>query len=483
MTGTRGSARDDFLAQLDAAILTTEPAAHQVIDRQLDGLFRCHTNQLRQHTRIQTEKAFILDDLFRAIPTVLVQHFTHTTAPLILHPRLDQINGIDHKGTKRAGHATETKVMHRFENAMHHGACFGGHLVERRARGDARANAAIAPGRVEHLGKVGESQTTSVFIETGKVEENIRLHGGEVREAGDARGLVEEFGPGDFAIGAARRCLSDDQLDEIHLANHVLKGAHIGIGNLAASGNVAEGVKIFEQVVRELVFGRLLDDALKVIGLNEAIVVLVERLKGLSYPLALETTQHLRELGVGEVVATASTAGIERRPFAIPIKRNRLGALVHVIEFCEVVKFDHAGALDVKETKSNLILGIGLCEKVLKGRPIMEGKPTGSFAIGDAKENGILFAFDLVLGRVSSQVPASRRPKTTYIVLALWRNGINKVSQVHICLSSSIVVASAAALKSRFALGTQGCLDLVAALRAQQRLLDRFLHLAQIGLA
>jgi len=74
------------------------------------------------------------------------------------------------------------------------------------------------------------------------MEENIGFHGCKQGESGDARGFVEEFGASDLAVGAVRRCVSDDHFYQIHLSDHILEGADIGIGNLAGGRDVTECV-------------------------------------------------------------------------------------------------------------------------------------------------------------------------------------------------------------------------------------------------
>lgn len=136
--------------------------------------------------------------------------------------------------------------------------------------------------------------------------------------------------------------------------------------------------------------GRLDNDALKVLWLNVAVVVLVKVLKGLPHPLALQAAKHLRELWIGHVVPVLAAANVEARPSRVPVEGNRRLALVEAVEALELVQGDDAGALCVEEAEGNLVLGVGLGEQILKRRPVGQVYPPSSFAVCHTEQNGIL---------------------------------------------------------------------------------------------
>jgi hypothetical protein len=256
---------------------------------------------------------------------------------------------------------------------------------------------AASPCRVENLGKVAEREAARGLVETGKVEEDVGFHRGEEGEARRSGGLVEELGLGDLAVGALGAGFADNELDQVHFLDHVLKGAHVGVRHLAALRDVAQRVQVVEQVVRELVLGRLHDDALKLLGLDEAVAVLVEELKGLADALALQPAQHLRELLVVHAVALGLAANVQLGPLAVPVKGDAVGPLVELVQPAKVIVLDGAEALDVEEAECDLVLGVGLAEEVLKVRPVAERHPALVRAVRHAEEDRVLLALDLVL--------------------------------------------------------------------------------------
>jgi hypothetical protein len=62
-----------------------------------------------------------------------------------------------------------------------------------------------------------------------------------------------------------------------------------------------------------------------------------------------------------------------------------------------LVILDCALPIHVKETEGDIILGIWLRKKVFEGTPVLEVELPGVFPVSDTEENGILFAFNLVL--------------------------------------------------------------------------------------
>ena len=229
------------------------------------------------------------------------------------------------------------------------------------------------------------------------MEKNIGLHGSKQREARDSGSLDQELGASNLAISAVRNGAAHNLLNQIHLLNHVLEGAHVCVRDLASHGDVAESVKVGEQVVGKLVLGGLENDALKLLRLDVAVAVLVEELEGLADALSLQTAQHLRELGVVEVVALLLAANVELSPFAVPVEGDIVGAFVELVEAAEIIILDVAGAVDVEESKGDFVLGVGFGEEVLKDGPIGEVDSSGALAIGNVEEDLVLVALDFVL--------------------------------------------------------------------------------------
>jgi hypothetical protein len=143
------------------------------------------------------------------------------------------------------------------------------------------------PRWIEDAGKVSQPESPRSLVQASKVEENICFHGCVKVEATYPRSLVEEICTSDLAVGALLCGIADDELDHVHLLDDVLEGAHIGVGNLAANRDVAESWEVLEKVVGELMARSLAYYALKVLGLDEAVLVLVEIGEALSHTLSL----------------------------------------------------------------------------------------------------------------------------------------------------------------------------------------------------
>ena len=84
-------------------------------------------------------------------------------------------------------------------------------------------------------------------------------------------------------------------------------------------------------------------------------------------------------------------------PFRVPVERQTVGALVLVVYVLEVFKLDISGPVTIEETKGNVVLGVGLFEKVFKVAPVLQSDSADAFSIGDVEEERVLLAFDLVL--------------------------------------------------------------------------------------
>ena len=66
------------------------------------------------------------------------------------------------------------------------------------------------------------------------MEENIGLHGCVEIEPAYPGSLVQEICASDLAVAALLSCVANDQLNHVHLLDHVLEGAHIGVRYLAS---------------------------------------------------------------------------------------------------------------------------------------------------------------------------------------------------------------------------------------------------------
>lgn len=150
-------------------------------------------------------------------------------------------------------------------------------------------------------------------------------------------------------------------------------------------------------MVRQLVPCRLANNALKVLGVDVAIAVLVEAVEGLSNALALKASQQLGELRIVQVVAVLVGANVQLGPFAVPVEGNVVRSLVELVQALEVVVLDDAGPVDVEQSEGDFVLGIGLEEEVLEDAPISQGNSAGALAVGDSKEDRVLLPLDLVL--------------------------------------------------------------------------------------
>lgn len=235
-----------------AGVRVHELPPDEVVDGELDCLFGRHADELRQHARVEAAEALVADDFSRAVERVCVEPLADALRALILHARLDQVDGVDHEGAKGACNATEGEVVDRVQQAAEKARRLCKRLCANvaAARGQLGAEVVGAlPRGIEDLCKVGERQPAAGLVEAGKVEDDVGLHGGEEGEAGDAGGLVEEVCAADLAVVALVGRVAHNQLDEIHLADHVVEGAHVCVRNLAAGANVAERLQVLQQVV------------------------------------------------------------------------------------------------------------------------------------------------------------------------------------------------------------------------------------------
>ena len=88
---------------------------------------------------------------------------------------------------------------------------------------------------------------------------------------------------------------------------------------------------------------------------------------------------------------------VERCPFTIPVEWYALTAFVEIVEFLEVIIFDCAGAFFIEESERNLVLGIWFRQEIFKRSPVMQCNFPRTSTVSNAKQDGILFSFYLVL--------------------------------------------------------------------------------------
>lgn len=231
------------------------------------------------------------------------------------------------------------------------------------------------------------------------MEEDVCFHRSVEVEATQSRGLVKEICAGDLAIRALLCGIPYDQLDHVHLLDHVLESADIGVGDLAANRDVAKGGEVLEEVVGQLVARSLADDALEVLGLNETIFVAVKVHEALSHSLALQSAQHLGELRVGHRMSVLLGPNVESCPLAFPVEGQAVLCLVCLPCLIELVEIDVSGPVLVEEAEDDLVLGVGFREEVLEDGPVVYGDLAFPVAIGYSKQDAVLVALDFVLWR------------------------------------------------------------------------------------
>jgi hypothetical protein len=90
---------------------------------------------------------------------------------------------------------------------------------------------------------------------------------------------------------------------------------------------------------------------------------------------------------------------IQSCPLAFPVKGKALVCLVCLPCLVELVKVDVAGAFLVEEAEDDLVLGIGLREKVLEDGPVVDADLALPVAVGYGEQNAVLVALDFVLWR------------------------------------------------------------------------------------
>ena len=78
------------------------------------------------------------------------------------------------------------------------------------------------------------------------MKEDVSFHGRKEREPRDSRCFVKEICPSNLSVLALLRCISNDQIDQIHFPYDILKSSNIGIRYLTSGPNIAKRWQIFE---------------------------------------------------------------------------------------------------------------------------------------------------------------------------------------------------------------------------------------------
>ena len=153
---------------------------------------------------------------------------------------------------------------------------------------------------------------------------------------------------------------------------------------------------------------RLADDALKLFRLDETVFVLIEMHKGLSDALSLQSTKHLRELGIGHDVPLVLGANVQRRPVSLPVEGETVFALVCLPCLVELVKVNVAGAVAVEEAEDDFVFRVWFGEQVLENGPVLERDLALLVAVGDVEQDAVLVSLDLVLEIACGQLQWGR---------------------------------------------------------------------------
>ena len=138
-------------------------------------------------------------------------------------------------------------------------------------------------------------------------------------------------------------------------------------------------------------------DTLEIAGLDVAVSVTVEMQESLSYPLTLQPSQHLRELGVRHGMPVLLAAEVEGGPVGVPVEGDGVGGLVAGVEFFEGGKVDVAGNGVGEEAEGDVVFGVRLQEEIIEDVPVGEGDAAAAGCVGNGEEEGVLLAVDFVL--------------------------------------------------------------------------------------
>ena len=94
--------------------------------RQLDGLFGSDAENLRTEPPIEPSRSLVPDDFLEAVEAVGVHQLADVGAcPLVLHARLDEVDGIDGGGAGRASDRAERESVHRLQHLDQHASLIG----------------------------------------------------------------------------------------------------------------------------------------------------------------------------------------------------------------------------------------------------------------------------------------------------------------------------------------------------------------------
>jgi len=69
-------------------------------------------DELRTQATVKSKDTFVSDELLEAVNAVLVQEFSDDLGALVLHPRLDQIDRIDHGRTNSATNRSQQESVY-----------------------------------------------------------------------------------------------------------------------------------------------------------------------------------------------------------------------------------------------------------------------------------------------------------------------------------------------------------------------------------
>jgi hypothetical protein len=97
---------------------------HQVPSyRQFYGLFWRHAHELRHEPSVQPRRPLVPHDLLEAVEAVRVHELADVgSRALILHPRLDQVDGVDGRGARRTGDRAQCETVYGLEHLNQHAA-------------------------------------------------------------------------------------------------------------------------------------------------------------------------------------------------------------------------------------------------------------------------------------------------------------------------------------------------------------------------
>ena len=88
---------------------------------------------------------------------------------------------------------------------------------------------------------------------------------------------------------------------------------------------------------------------------------------------------------------------IQRCPFAVPVKRYGVRALVDIVQLLEIVVLYTSRTLLIKQAECNLIFCVWLRKKIIEYRPVSKCDPSGLSPISDLEEDRILLSPDFML--------------------------------------------------------------------------------------